>query len=191
MRLVRWLDEHVEEVLLVAFSVVMVVVIAMQVFMRYVVGDSLSWSEELARFCFIWLVYIGISYGVKKQRHIKVDAMLILFKQKGKIVMNMIANVIFLIFAVVVIYYGQSVALRILELGQESPALHIPMGIVYLATPVGMGLTAIRLIQQLIKQCKALIGKDSFDVGLEHEKAFEDQEDVVDGASQKQPNSKG
>ncbi|MDQ0297969.1 TRAP-type C4-dicarboxylate transport system permease small subunit [Salibacterium salarium] len=191
MRLVRWLDEHVEEVLLVAFSVVMVVVIAMQVFMRYVVGDSLSWSEELARFCFIWLVYIGISYGVKKQRHIKVDAMLILFKQKGKIVMNMIANIIFLIFAVVVIYYGQSVALRILELGQESPALHIPMGIVYLATPVGMGLTAIRLIQQLIKQCKALIGKDSFDVGLEHEKAFEDQEDVVDGASQKQPNSKG
>lgn len=85
MRIVRWLDEHIEEVLLVAFSVVMVVVIAMQVFMRYVMDNSLSWSEELARFCFIWLVYIGISYGVKKQRHIKVDAMLILFKQKGKL----------------------------------------------------------------------------------------------------------
>ncbi|MFZ4451497.1 TRAP transporter small permease [Salibacterium aidingense] len=191
MRVVRWLDEHFEEFLLVVFSSIMVVVIAMQVFMRYVMGDSLSWSEELARYCFIWLVYIGISYGVKKQRHIKVDAMLIFFKQRGKIAMNMLANLIFMIFAIVIIYYGQDIALRIWELGQQSPALHLPMGVVYLATPAGMGLTVIRLIQQLLKQGKALFGKDSFEVEMEHQKALEDQEDLEDVNQNERPDPKG
>ncbi|MBB5173841.1 TRAP transporter small permease [Texcoconibacillus texcoconensis] len=179
MGVLRWLDEHIEEVFLVIFSSIMVVIIALQVFMRYVMGDSLSWSEELARFCFIWLVYIGISYGVKKQRHIKVDVVLMLFKRKGKLILTMISNVVFLIFALVVIYYGQDIAMRILELGQRSPGLQIPMGFVYMATPIGMGLTVIRLIQQLIQQTKALLGKSAFDVELEHDKALEDQEDTL------------
>ncbi len=187
MRVIRWLDEHIEEVLLVIFSSIMIFIIALQVFMRYVVGDSLAWSEELARFSFIWLVYIGISYGIKKQRHIKVDVMLVLFKERGKIILNMISNVIFLAFAVVIVYYGNEIATRILELGQRSPGLGIPMGFVYLATPVGMGLTIIRLIQQLIQQGRALAGKGDFSVELEHDKALEDQDDLIESSEQEDP----
>ncbi|WP_308215409.1 TRAP transporter small permease subunit [Sinobaca sp. H24] len=65
MKVLRYLDEHLEEVLLVIFTLTMVIVIGLQVFMRFVLSSSLGWSEELARYCFIWLVYIGISYGVK------------------------------------------------------------------------------------------------------------------------------
>ncbi|WP_096437328.1 TRAP transporter small permease [Alteribacter populi] len=187
MRIIRWLDEHIEEVLLVIFSSIMIFIIALQVFMRYVIGDSLAWSEELARFSFIWLVYIGISYGIKKQRHIKVDVMLVLFKERGKIILNMISNVIFLAFAVVVVYYGNEIATRILELGQRSPGLGVPMGFVYLATPVGMGLTIIRLIQQLIQQGRALAGKGDFSVELEHDKALEDQDDLIESSEQEDP----
>lgn len=189
MRIVKWLDEHIEEVLLVFFSVIMVFIIALQVFMRYVMGSSLAWSEELARFSFIWMVYIGISYGVKKQRHIKVDVMLIALKGKAKIVLNMISNIIFLGFAIVIIYYGQEIAFRILELGQRSPGLRIPMGLVYLATPVGMGLTVIRLIQQLMQQGKALVGKGDFSVELEHEKALDDQSDIIEENENKSPDT--
>ncbi|MBU8908950.1 TRAP transporter small permease, partial [Desertibacillus haloalkaliphilus] len=106
MKALKWLDEHFEELFLVIFSAVMVAVIALQVFMRYVMGSSLSWSEELARYCFIWLVYLGISYGVKKQRHIKVDVLLLALKDRGKIILNIFANVLFLGFAVFVIIYG-------------------------------------------------------------------------------------
>ncbi len=106
MRILRWLDEYAEEVLLFILSVIAVVIVFIQVFMRFVMGSSLAWSEELARYCFIWLVYIGISYGVKKQRHIKVDAALLLFKEKGKIVLAMIANILFLAFAILIVIYG-------------------------------------------------------------------------------------
>ncbi|PYZ92190.1 TRAP transporter permease DctQ [Salipaludibacillus keqinensis] len=187
MKVIHWIDEHFEEVFLIFFSVIMVVAIALQVFMRHVMNSSLSWSEELARYCFIWLVYIGISYGVKKQRHIKVDVMLLLLKDKGKIILNIISNVIFLSFAIFVVVYGYDISRQLLGWGQTSPALHIPMGFVYLATPVGMALTSIRIIQQMIKQFKALLGKEEFQVKTEKEAILENKEiqDQMDSAKNK------
>ena len=105
MNIIRWFDRHIEELLLTVLSTIMVAVIFVQVVMRQL-DSSLSWSEELARFCFIWLIYIGISYGVKKQRHIKVDVILVFLNQKGKVIINIIANVLFMAFAVFVIIYG-------------------------------------------------------------------------------------
>ena len=155
MKILHWLDRHIEEVLLVLFSTIMVAVIFLQVVMRQF-DSSLSWSEELARYSFIWLVYIGISYGVKKDRHIKVDVLLLMLKNKGKIILTIIANLLFIAFAIFVIRYGYDIASQLLAFGQKSPANQIPMGLIYLAAPVGMGLTLIRLVQNLIKQIKAL-----------------------------------
>lgn len=166
MKIIRWLDRHIEEVLLVLFSGVMVAVIFLQVVMRQL-DSSLSWSEELARYCFIWLVYIGISYGVKKDRHIKVDVALLLLKDKGKIILTIIANLLFMVFAIFVIRYGYDIANQLLNFGQKSPANQIPMGLVYMATPIGMGLTLIRLIQNLIKHIKALRGNFPADTKTE------------------------
>lgn len=166
MKILSWFDKHIEEVLLVFFSSVMVAVIFLQVVMRQL-DSSLSWSEELARYCFIWLVYIGISYGVKKDRHIKVDVALLLLKNRGKIILTIIANLLFLTFAIFVIRYGYDIANQLLDFGQKSPANQIPMGLVYMATPVGMGLTLIRLIQNLIKNIKALRGNSSAKVEVE------------------------
>ncbi|MEH7245462.1 TRAP transporter small permease [Neobacillus niacini] len=160
MKVLKWLDEHFEELLLGIFTVIMVIVTAAQVFMRFVLENSLTWSEELARYSFIWLVYLGISYGVKKQRHIKIDAVFLLLKDKGKIVLAIVGNLLFLAFAIFVLVYGYDIAMKLLTWGQTSPALHIPVGLVYLAGPVGMGLTAIRLLQQLFQQGKELFKKE-------------------------------
>jgi len=170
MKVIKWFDDHTEEVILVIFSVIMVAVIFLQVIMRYVFDSSLSWSEELARYCFIWLVYVGISYGVKKQRHIKVDAILLLFKDRGKLVFSIISNILFLFFCLFVIKYGTDIAVKLLDWGQKSPANQIPMGLVYLAAPIGMGLTAIRIIQNLIKQFRALFGFDKIEIKTTLEK---------------------
>jgi TRAP-type C4-dicarboxylate transport system permease small subunit len=174
MKVLKWFDDHTEEVILVIFSAIMVSVIFLQVIMRYVFDASLSWSEELARYCFIWLVYIGISYGVKKQRHIKVDVLLLLFKEKGRLFLTILSNILFLFFCFFVIKYGSSIAMQILDWGQKSPANQIPMGLVYLAAPIGMGLTAIRLIQNLIKQFKALFGFAEVEIKTTQEKLQEE-----------------
>lgn len=51
----------------------MVVIMALQVFMRYVLNASLSWPEELSRYLFIWFSFIGFSYVTKNDLHLKID----------------------------------------------------------------------------------------------------------------------
>lgn len=157
MGFLRWLDDHFEEVLLVFFAGLMVIVIALQIAMRYIFNSSLSWSEELARYCFIWLVFIGVSLAVKRDKHMRVDVIFLVLKGKKKLFFEMLANVFFLFFTFIAIYYGYQITEKILTWGQTSPGLHLPMWLVYIAGPVGLGLTAIRLIQKLIQQGKNLL----------------------------------
>ncbi len=153
------MDKHIEEYLLVILSATMVLVIFLQVIMRYVLGSSLSWSEELARYCFIWSVYIGISYGVKRKRHISVDVLLVMLKERGRLILTILTNCLFIIFAAIIIYYGADITIRLLSWGQDSPALQIPMGVVYLAAPIGLGLCIIRLMQDILLTAKKLKNK--------------------------------
>ena len=159
MKVINWLDNNTEKVLLVLFSVIMVSVIFVQVVMRQL-GSSLSWSEELARYCFIWMIYIGISYGVKEQKHVRIDAFLHLLNQKGQLILNFIVNLFFMAFAIFVIIYGTEIANQLLQFGQRSAALQIPMGYVYMATPIGMGLTLIRLAQKQVSLIRSLVHKE-------------------------------
>lgn len=153
MKILRWLDEHFEEYILVFLSAFTVVIIFLQVVMRYVFGNSLTWSEEIARYAFIWMIYVGVSYGVKKKRHLGVDAITMLFQQKGKLIIGLIANASFLIFAVVMTYYGLDIVLRVTR---ESAALQIPLAWVYAAPVLGMSLAAIRLVQNMTLEVKEL-----------------------------------
>ncbi len=148
MSILRWLDKHLEEYILVILSIFTVVVIFSQVVLRYIFSSSLPWSEEIARYAFIWMIYVGVSYGVKRQKHLSVDVITMLFNDRGKIIINIISNILFLIFALVITYYGIDIVGRITR---ESAALEIPMEYVYLALVVGMILTSIRLIQNIYK----------------------------------------
>jgi len=154
MKIIKWLDNNIERVILLILLAAMTVVTVLQVFMRYVMESSLTWSEELARFCFIWLVYIGISYGVKRAKHVRVEAILSIVKRRGKFVINLIANVLFLYFAIYATYYGFTIMNTIQMSGQMAPSLGIPMSIMYLGMPIGMVLTVIRLIQRIIYETK-------------------------------------
>ena len=150
MKVLKWLDDNIEKIICVVLLALMSVIIVVQVFFRYVLQNSLSWSEELARYMFIWLIYIGISYGVKERKHICVDAVYAFMPKKVKPYYGLIGDILFLIFAVLVIFYGINVMNQVLANGQVSPAAHVPMGLVYAASWVGMILTSIRLIQNLI-----------------------------------------
>jgi TRAP-type C4-dicarboxylate transport system permease small subunit len=155
MKLIRWMNRYAEESMMVFLLSVMVVIITAQVGMRFILGSSIGWSEELARYCFIWLVFIGISYGVKKQRHIKIDAFLRLLHAKQQIKLEIIVNILFLLFAIFLLIYGGKISTQIFMWGQRSPALQVNMGLVYMAAPVAMLLTSLRLTQQLLLQFKS------------------------------------
>ena len=69
----QWLDENLEEVLLVIALATMAVIMGIQVIARYIFGASLSWSEELTRYIFIWAGFLSVSYCTKKCISIKIE----------------------------------------------------------------------------------------------------------------------
>lgn len=156
MKIVKLIDEYLEMGIGIVLILTISVVLTIQVFMRYVMDASLSWSEELARYLFIWLIYIGISYGAKVMRHIKIDAGLYLFPQNIRKYVVITGDILFLIFSVTVVVYSTKLIQRQIMIGQTSPAMNVPMALVYAAPAVGFFLTAIRQIQTIIYRVKRL-----------------------------------
>jgi TRAP-type C4-dicarboxylate transport system permease small subunit len=149
--ILKRLDENLEKSLMVCLLGAMCVLIFLQILFRYLLNMPLAWTEEISRYCYVWLIYLGASYAVKKRRHLKVDAVLLLFKARGRFVLMTISNLLFMLFCVVIAYYGTDIVYMMQFVRvQESPAVGIPMSVVYAAVPVGTVLMIIRLTQDTL-----------------------------------------
>ena len=160
-KLLKWLDENLEMSISIVLISVMTLLIFVQVIMRYVFKSSLSWSEELARYIFIWLIYFGVSYGAKIRKHIRIDAFVALFPKPIRKYLPLVGDILFFAFAVFIVRTSFSMVMKQAMLGQTSPAMRIPLTIVYAAPMVGFTLTAIRQIQSILFRIRVLQGKEA------------------------------
>ncbi|MDR0539928.1 MAG: TRAP transporter small permease [Spirochaetaceae bacterium] len=156
MKKLKWLDDNAEQCVCIILMSAMTIILFIQVVMRRVFSNSLTWSEELARYLFIWLVYFGISYGAKIRKHIKIEAFLGVFPQKIRPFIEILGDILFFAFAVFVIWTAYQWVGRQVKLRQKSPALHIPMWMIYAAPLAGFTLTAFRQIQTIIYRVKTI-----------------------------------
>lgn len=153
--MLKLVDEHVEEAIVVGLMAMMSALIGVQIFMRYVMGASLSWSEELSRYFFIWATYVGIAYAVRKDAHIRVTMATDLLSPRGQAVMRIVSHIIFGAFAIFVMYQGWFMVEKTFRFGQKSASLGVPMGIIYLAPFTGFLLVVLRLIQAIVIDLRA------------------------------------
>lgn len=160
-KVIKWLDEYLEVSLGVLLMSLMTIIIFVQVIARYVLRNSLSWSEELARYLFIWIIYLGISYGCKLMKHIKIDACMSLFPKKARKYIELTGILIFLLFAIYVAVTGFDLTMKQIPLNRKSPAMGLPMQYIYAAPAAGMALSAVRLIQAMVNQVKNIRAGDS------------------------------
>lgn len=158
-KILKWFDDHLESVLCVLFMSVMTLVVFVQVIMRYVFGSSLSWSEELARYCFIWLIYVGTALGCKEMQNIKIDAALYLFPKKLRPYIVILGDLCILAFAMYILITGVNLTHLQLLFDKRSPAMQISMAWVNIAPAAGFVLVIIRQIQVVWNKIKAL-GKE-------------------------------
>ena len=133
---------YFEEILLVALFAFMVAVIFLQVIMRYVFNNSLPWSEELGRFIFQWLTWIGISLGARLGQHIKITMLTDKLPPRGAHAANILSEIIVIIICVLTMYYG--VELSKLFVGTRFTTIKISLAWGYAALIVGCGLMTIR-----------------------------------------------
>ena len=144
-----------EEYLLVYTLMLMVIIIFMQVIMRYVFNSSLSWSEEFARYLFVWQVFLAASIGVKNNNQIRVEIFTSKIKGlKSKQILELFINILMIALYVVVLIAGYKSFSSIVEKNVVSIALRIPMSLVFSALPFSAVIIIIRLVCRVINDIK-------------------------------------
>lgn len=107
------------------------------VFTRYAIGYQSSWTDELARFLMIWVGMLGAAYASGKNMHIAIDLLPQYLNDKNNKRLDIFISTTVILFVLGVFIIGGSRYVYIsFTLGQTSPALRIPMGLVYLVFPI-------------------------------------------------------
>ncbi|MDU5100525.1 MAG: TRAP transporter small permease [Peptoniphilus grossensis] len=137
----------IEEIVLVSSLVLNVIIVFMQVIMRYFFNTSLTWSEELSRYIFIWQVWLGSSIAFVDDQHIRVDLIFSIFKsEKSQRILHLIINIIWFSFNVFLVYVGIKLLGSMSARNALSSGMRLPLVYVYATLPVSSFILAIRIL---------------------------------------------
>ncbi len=126
------------DVALVASVAILIIPVSLQIFSRFTaLIPSYIWTEEMARFFFIWMIMIGAMVGIRDGAHFDVDLWPEL-KPRANALLRIVSNVFILVFALVFIWYG----VKFVQFGwnQNSELAELPMPFIFVAWPMA-GLT--------------------------------------------------
>lgn len=130
----------------------MTLVIFLQVIFRYFLMQSLSWSEEVARYLFVWLTFLGASVVARSRSHITVESVVNMVPVNyGRKAIKILAELLTLAFLYVLLTEGFDASYEIIGLEQVSPSMPwFYIGWVYLAIPIGSLLMGLNIVEQII-----------------------------------------
>ena len=157
MKLLRGVNKatvKISEWIMVIFALIMVLACFAQICTR-LAGVPLSWSEELARYMAVWLTFVGAAYALRKGSLATVEILYNKLKGVSKKTLYILISVLIFVFCVILIKYGFEFALKFM--GQKSPALQIPKGVVYLCAPLSGLLMFLYQVEILVDE----IGKEA------------------------------
>lgn len=138
-----------EEIVSSSCLVVMTALIAFQVVTRYAFHYSFDWSEELARYLFIWSIYMGCSFAAKEDRHLEVTILRTIAGGKLDKPVTLISQALTIVFCLACGWWGLEMVRFLASTGQNTPALEVKMYWVFLSVPVGLGLMALRTMERM------------------------------------------
>jgi len=124
-----------EKILILIFAL-LVLDVLFQVFSRYILGTSFTWTEEFARFSLIWLTILGAAYLNGKREHLSMDFLYQKFSESNKRKASILIEVLIFLFALIVMVIGGfNLVYTTLHLEQLSGTLRIPLGYIYAIMP--------------------------------------------------------
>jgi len=132
-----------EEMLLVVLMIVMCAVIFAATVARFTGLFVIPWAEELARYCMIWVIFLGIGVAACNGEHFCVEALELFCSKKVLKVIYVLNSVLVAAFSIFASYYGVTILQKQMASGQVTPSLQWPMWIMYLSIPLGLILMAL------------------------------------------------
>jgi TRAP-type C4-dicarboxylate transport system permease small subunit len=149
--------ERIQTWITCGFIAVLTVCVSVQVFVRYVLQKPLFlWSEELARFILIWMVFLGIGVGVKNDGHFAMDVLPPLLGRRWGAVVRLFSDLCMGVILILLILAG----LRFSWFGlfQNSPNMEILMAWIFISIPIGGILALIYLVERIQQRVRDIRG---------------------------------
>ena len=129
------INKFLEWFMIVIFAL-LVLDVLFQVFSRYLLGTSFTWTEEFARFSLIWLTIIGAAYLNAKREHLSMDFLYEKFSISNKRKASVLIEIFIFLFALIIMVVGGfNLVYTTLHLEQLSGTLRIPLGYIYAILP--------------------------------------------------------
>ncbi|MGB7543165.1 MAG: TRAP transporter small permease [Burkholderiales bacterium] len=163
-----WL-ERLEEGLIALLLAAMTLITFAQVVARYVFNYSFVWALELTTFLFAWLIFLGMSYGVRVGSHIGVDVLVKTLGPGAARAVSIVAAVLCMVYAAIIFIGGWQYVAKMYEIGIMAEDVAIPQWVPRLVLPFGFGLLFFRFGQVLYR---LLTGKKARLLGDEAEDAL-------------------
>lgn len=154
----KGLDKVLEFVCCVLLGL-MTIFATWQVVSRYVFNKPSTVTEELVLICFVWMGLLGAAYVFGKQEHMRMSFLVDKLSEKNQEKMQLLAEVMVIIFAVLVLIFG-GLKMSQLCMGQSSSSLQIPMGYIYLALPLSGIITVIYNVLNIHKLVKKITSNE-------------------------------
>ena len=142
--------DRLVETMIIVLVVGMVLAGGAQVFNRFVLNRSLSWSEEFQRYAHIWVVYLAIPVAYRRGMHIGMDILKERFPKRVQVVLSYVNHLLWITLGSSIILFSQ----RILQVTarQRSPGMGLQMNYVYLGLVIGASYLVIVAIRKLVTQ---------------------------------------
>ncbi len=150
MKVLKWLDNHFEEVILVLFLVLISVIELAQVIYRNTMSSSLSWAEEVCRFLWIASVFVSLPYTVRNESILRVTALLDVLPWKIQNALNIFVDVVTIAALGVLAFASFGCFESVYSSGELSAAILLPMWIIYVFVVGGLCVGVLRGCQILV-----------------------------------------
>jgi TRAP-type C4-dicarboxylate transport system permease small subunit len=144
----RLVWKYAAEGAVVALMTVMVVTLAIQVFFRFVIQDPPPWTEELARYAFVWITFLGAAVAYRRGTHIVVDTVLHLLSPRVRAVLAWVVDALVFISLVTLLITGIGIVQATSNV--RATMLQIPMSFIYAAVPVSAALMLAYQAERLV-----------------------------------------
>lgn len=154
--ILKSIDENGERWLLLVFYATIVATISTEVVRRFVLSYSSIWGEEVARYAFIYLAWIGASAAVRERAHIRIDVLLHYLSPRGQAVIYLFGDLATLVLAVIALYWSIHPILTSIQFGSVTHGLRISQAWFLAAVPLGFSLMILRLLQSMLRDLRDL-----------------------------------
>lgn len=149
--MLKALDKNAERWALLVFYTLLVVTMAVEVIRREVFAYSSIWGEEIVRYSFIYLAWIGASAAVRDRGHIRIDVIFNYVSPRMKSLLYIFGDLVMLAIAILAFYWSFETVAVSWKFGSVSHGLRVSMVWFLMAVPLGFGLMMLRLVQSLIR----------------------------------------